>query len=101
MILFTYDTPRPRPGTFPNAPDSVDDIPELPLPLPEEEPGEWGDPITVEVDDPEKLPDNDNPPGTLDEEAPADPKDPLPGDKLVEPGIPAKDPSPDTTDAPD
>ena len=42
----------------------------------------------------------DKPPGTLEEVAPEDPKDPLPGDKVVEPGIPAEDPSPDTTEPP-
>lgn len=43
----------------------------------------------------------DAPPGTLEDVAPEDPKDPLPRDKTVEPGIPAKDPSPDTTESPD
>jgi len=39
----------------------------------------------------------DNPPGTLEEVAPVDPKDPLPADDAAEPGIPTKEPSPDTT----
>ena len=33
MILLTYDTPRPRPGTFPGVPDTVNDLPDLPEPL--------------------------------------------------------------------
>ena len=54
----------------------------------------------IEVDDSERQPDTDNPPGTIEEVAPGDPKDPLPSDKVVEPGIPAEDPSPDTTEPP-
>lgn len=104
MTLFTYDIPRPRP--FPNAPDSVDDLPDLPLPLPDEEPGEWGDPVIVEVEEkttemPDEKPAEDEPPGTLEDVTPDDPKDPLPGDKTMESGIPVKEPSPDTTESPD
>ncbi len=40
MIMFTYDTPRPRSGTVPEPPEQIDDLPNLPQPLPEEEPGE-------------------------------------------------------------
>lgn len=40
---------------------------------------------------------DDEPPEEWDEVAPADPKDPLPTDDAAEPGIPTKDPSPDTT----
>ena len=41
MILFTYDTPRPKPG-FPLSPDTVGDSLELLKPLPEEEPYDRG-----------------------------------------------------------
>ncbi len=42
----------------------------------------------------------DSPPGTLDEVTPEDPKDPFPNDESADPGIPVKDPSPDTTESP-
>lgn len=41
--------------------------------------------------------DEDESPEEWDEVAPIDPKDPLPADDVAEPGIPTKDPSPDTT----
>lgn len=41
--------------------------------------------------------DEDEPTEEWDEVAPIDPKDPLPADDVAEPGIPTKDPSPDTT----
>lgn len=60
MLTFTYDTPRPRPN-FPTTPDTENVPLKLPQPLPEEEPGEWGDPITIGVDD-EERPARDDPP---------------------------------------
>ena len=70
MILLTYDTPRPRPGTFPGVPDTVDDLPDLPEPLPEEEPGEWGDPITVNMPEDLNTPDDDPDDTPLEEDGP-------------------------------
>jgi len=39
----------------------------------------------------------DEPPEEWDEVTPTDPKDHLPADDMAEPGMPTKEPSPDTT----
>ena len=71
MNLFTYDTPRPKPANFLRDPGTASDPLELPKPLPEEEPGAWGNPITADVSDDTERPRGDDSEDTpLEEDEP-------------------------------